>query len=170
MKRFLKLALALMLAMGVCACSTEPEVKEPLKIDETISGTFTGSSAGMQGTVTVEMTLEAGVITSVVVTESKESAHVTDVALERIPAQMVEHQTTEVDVVTGATLTSNALMRAAAAAAEAAGIDKAVMEQNAYHATAGEAETWETDVLVVGGGGAGFSSAISAAQQGANVF
>ncbi|MBE6107540.1 MAG: FAD-dependent oxidoreductase [Erysipelotrichaceae bacterium] len=170
MKKILKLALALILSLSVCACSTTPKVDEVLTIDPSISGTFTGTSAGMQGPVTVEMTLEEGVITSVVVTESKESAHVTDVALERIPAQMVEHQTTEVDVVTGATLTSNALMRAAAAAAEEAGIDKAVLKQNAYHATAGEAETWETDVLVVGGGGAGFAAAISAAQEGAKVI
>ena len=34
----------------------------------------------------------------------------------------------------------------------------------------GEDETWDTDVLVVGGGGAGFSSAITAAQEGADVI
>lgn len=170
MKKLLTLVLAVLMTISMAACTSAPKEDEVKTIDPSISGTFTGTSAGMQGPVTVEMTLESGVITSVVVTESKESAHVTDVALERIPAQMVEHQTTEVDVVTGATLTSNALMRAAAAAAEEAGIDKDVLKQNAYHATAGEAETWETDVLVVGGGGAGFAAAISAAQEGAKVI
>ena len=78
----------------------------------------------------VEMTVEGGQITNVAVVESKESAHVTDVAIARIPAQMVEFQTTEVDVVTGATLTSNALMRAAAAAAETNNTAKAVKKIN----------------------------------------
>ena len=170
MKKFLTLALAVLMMISMAACSTPTVDETPKTQDTSISGTFTGSSAGMQGTVTVEMTVEGGQITNVAVVESKESAHVTDVAIARIPAQMVEFQTTEVDVVTGATLTSNALMRAAAAAAKEAGLDETILKANAHHAVAGEAETWETDVLVVGGGGAGFSSAIAAAQQGAKVI
>ena len=162
MKKIFKLVLACLLAVSMFACGE--------KVDTSINGTFTGTSAGMQGNVTVEMTIEAGIITNVVVTESKESAHVTDVALERIPAQMVEHQTCTVDTVTGATLTSNALMRAAKAAAESAGMNMKLLEKNAYHAKAGEAETWNADVLVVGGGGAGFAAAISAAQEGSKVI
>ena len=44
------------------------------------------------------------------------------------------------------------------------------LKANAYSESAGEDETWDTDVLVVGGGGAGFSSAITAAQEGADVI
>ncbi|MBP3521414.1 MAG: FAD-dependent oxidoreductase [Oscillospiraceae bacterium] len=130
---------------------------------------YTGTSAGMQGPLTVAMTVADGKILKVEVTESKETAYLTDVAMERIPAQMVEHQTTTVDAVTGATLASNAIMRAATAAAKAAGLDMNVLKANAYHAQPGAAETWNTDVLVIGGGGAGLSAAISAAQNGAKV-
>ncbi|MCI8475002.1 MAG: FAD-dependent oxidoreductase, partial [Oscillospiraceae bacterium] len=130
---------------------------------------YTGSSVGMQGPLTVEMTVLDGKILNVAVTECKETAYLADVALERIPAQMVEHQTTTVDTVTGATFASNAIMRAAANAAKAAGLDAEKLKANAYHAQPGPAETWDTDVLVIGGGGAGLSAAISAAQNGAKV-
>ncbi len=168
MKRLLTmvtLTLAMTVSMAGCSANTE---KTP--DTSSISGTFTGSSAGMQGPVTVEMTVENGQITKVEVTESTETAGLADVALERIPAQIIEHQTTKLDTVTGATLASNAIMRAASAAAEAAGLDMDALNANEYHATAGEDETWSSDVVVVGGGGAGLSAAISAAQQGANVI
>lgn len=117
----------------------------------------------MQGTITVEMTVENGVITNVELTECHETAGVSDVALERIPQQIVEHQTTTLDTVTGATFASRGIMMAAEKAAEAAGLDMDALDANAYSAQPGEAETWDADVLVVGGGGAGFSAAISAA-------
>ena len=135
-----------------------------------VSGTFEGSSVGMQGTVTVSMTVEDGKITAVELTECHETPSIASVAMERLPQLMVEHQTTTLDNVTGATLASGAIMRAATAAAEAAGLDMDQLEANAYSEPAGEDETWDTDVLVVGGGGAGFSSAITAAQEGADVI
>ena len=137
--------------------------------EEEPSNVFTGSSVGMQGTVSVDMTVEDGKILAIEVTEWHETAGITDVAKERIPAQMVEHQTVTVDTVTGATLASGALMAAAQAAARAAGLDTAALRANAYHAQPGADETWTTDVLVIGGGGAGLSAAISAAQNGAKV-
>ena len=135
-----------------------------------VSGTFEGSSVGMQGTVTVSMTVEDGKITNVELTECHETPSIASVAMERLPQLMVEHQTTTLDNVTGATLASGAIMRAATAAAEAAGLDMDQLDANAYSEPAGEDETWDTDVLVVGGGGAGFSAAITAAQEGANVI
>ena len=134
------------------------------------SGVFEGSSVGMQGTVTVAMTVEDGKITNVELTECHETPAIASVAMERLPQLMVEHQTTTLDSVTGATLASGAIMRAASAAAEAAGLDMDQLKANAYSEPAGEDETWETDVLVVGGGGAGFSAAITAAQGGADVI
>ena len=131
---------------------------------------YEGSSIGMQGTVTVAMTVEDGVIKNVELTECHETANIAGVAMERLPQLMVEHQTTTLDAVTGATLASNAIMRAAANAAKAAGLDADALKANAYSEPAGEDEVWDADVLVVGGGGAGLSAAISAAQGGAKVI
>ncbi|MFV0480286.1 MAG: FAD-dependent oxidoreductase [Anaerorhabdus sp.] len=164
MKKILSLVLSGLLLVGVSACTSSTPSGDG------ISGTFTGTSTGMQGPLTVELVVENDAITAVNVVESTETVSLTSVALERIPAQMVEHQTTKVDTVTGATLTSNAIMRAATAAAEEAGLDMDALNANAYTATAGEAQTWDADVVVVGGGGAGLSAAISAAQEGASVI
>lgn len=149
--------------------ASAPESTEAEKQDG-VSGTFSGSSAGMQGTVSVDLTVENGVITAVTVTENHETPSLTAVVFERIPAQIVQYQTTTLDAVTGATFASNALMRAASQAAEAAGLDMAALEANAYHAQPGATQAWETDILVVGGGGAGLSAAITAAQEGAKVI
>ncbi len=159
MKKAITLLSALAILCCFAGCSKKPA-----------SGTFTGTASGMQGPVTVEMTVQDGVITNVAVIESRETAGIADVALSRIPAQIVEHQTTRLDAVTGATLSSHAVMNAAANAARAAGLDMSALDANAYSAQPGDPETWNTDVLVVGGGGAGFSAAITAAQDGADVI
>lgn len=194
-KRLISCGLAAAMAVNLAACSsgqteesttsaetttTAESTTAEITVAETettegqsesgVSGTFSGSSAGMQGTVSVDLTVENGIITDVKVTENHETPSLTGVVFERIPAQIVEHQTTKLDAVTGATFASNALMRAASEAAEAAGLDMAVLDANEYHAQPRENQTWDTDILVVGGGGAGLSAAITAAQEGAKVI
>lgn len=131
-------------------------------------GKYTGSSVGMQGPVAVELTVEKGKLAGLTVTETHETPAVATVALERIPKEILKHQTPYVDVATGASLASRAIMTATANAASQAGFDLNKFEK--YSAKAGEAEVYSTDVVVVGGGGAGLSASISAAQQGANVI
>lgn len=169
-KRILAGAVSLAMLLSACGSTGSSVASSTAASATAASGVYEGSSVGMQGTVTVSMTVEDGKITNVELTECHETPSVASVAMERLPQQMVEHQTTKLDAVTGATLASNAIMRAASAAAEAAGLDMDQLDANAYSEPAGEDETWDTDVLVVGGGGAGFSAAITAAQGGANVI
>ena len=169
-KRILAGALSVAMLLSACGSTGSSTATGTAASATAASGVYEGSSVGMQGTVTVSMTVEDGKITNVELTECHETPSVASVAMERLPQQMVEHQTTKLDAVTGATLASNAIMRAASAAAEAAGLDMDQLNANAYSEPAGEDETWDTDVLVVGGGGAGFSAAITAAQGGANVI
>ncbi|MCI8888092.1 MAG: FAD-dependent oxidoreductase [Hungatella sp.] len=187
-KKFLSAGLCLTMAISLAGCSSgkpaepasaaETQTQQADTVPETtapspnagISGTFTGSSVGMQGPVTVELTINDGVITKAVVTESHETPGVCDVALERIPAQIVDYQTTTLDSVTGATFASMAVLRAADAAAQEAGLDMDVLKARAYSAQPGVNQVWDTDVVVVGGGGAGLSSAATAAQNGSRVI
>lgn len=169
-KRILAGAVSIAMLLSACGSTGSSIASSTAASATAASGVYEGSSVGMQGTVTVSMTVEDGKITNVELTECHETPSVASVAMERLPQQMVEHQTTKLDAVTGATLASNAIMRAASAAAEAAGLDMDQLNANAYSEPAGEDETWDTDVLVVGGGGAGFSAAITAAQGGANVI
>ena len=147
-----------------------PETVAPPSPNAGISGTFTGTARGMQGPVTVELTVKDGVITGAAVTEHHETAGVADVALSRIPNEIVNHQTTTLDAVTGATFASRAVMTAAENAAKEAGFDMDVLKANAYSAQPGVNQIWSTDVLVIGGGGAGLSSAATAAQNGSRVI
>lgn len=135
-----------------------------------ISGTFEGTDYGMQGPITVSITVDKGVITAIDFVQYTETENISAVAKERIPAQIVEHQALGVDVVTGATLTSHGIINAVADAAKNAGLDIAALKAEKYSPEAGEDETWATDVLVMGGGGAGFAAAITAAQNGAKVI
>lgn len=190
-KKILSAGLCLTMAVSLAGCSSgtaadttqaettqaQTQTQETTAPPETtaspnagISGTFTGTSVGMQGPVAVEMTVKDGVITNVVVTENHETAGVADAALARIPNQIVNHQTTTLDSVTGATFASRAIMTAAENAAKEAGLDMDVLKANAYSAQPGVNQIWDTDVLVIGGGGAGLSSAATAAQNGSRVI
>lgn len=163
MKKVLSVVLALSMALGLAGCSSKTA-------SNSVSGTFEGTAKGMQGDVVVSMTVENGEIKSVELKECSETPSVASVAMERIPAEVVEYQTYEVDAVTGATLCSNAIMNAVKDAATNAGMDLDALKANAHHAEATEDETLDCDVVVVGAGGAGYSAAISAAQNGAKVI
>lgn len=178
-KRSLALGLGVIMAVSLAGCAskeaattTTESAAATTEAATEASGegeVFVGTSAGMQGPIEVSLTVKDGKITKAEVTENRETPAIAQVALERIPAQIVEHQTTTLDVVTGATIASNGIMRAAEDAAKQAGLDLEALKANAYSAEAGPDETWNTELLVVGGGGAGFSAAITAAQEGTKV-
>ncbi|SMP61984.1 FAD-dependent oxidoreductase [Anoxynatronum buryatiense] len=176
MKKTIAILLCLlMMATLFVGCTAEqpaaPAEEAPSEeVAEVINGTFEGTAAGMQGPITVEITVEDSRITGIEYLANSETITVVSVANERIPAQIIEHQSLSVDVVTGATLTSYGIISAVTEAAKTAGLDVDALRQNRVAATPGAPETWETDVLVIGGGGAGLSAAINAAQQGAEVI
>ena len=132
------------------------------------AGTYTESAMGRNAAVTVEVVLGEGTIESVTVTNHDETLAVASVALERIPAAIVEHQTTKVDAVTGATVTTNAIKSAVNAAIEAAGGMSASLPE--AHASAKADIEDSADIIIVGGGGAGMAAAVSAMENGASVI
>lgn len=130
----------------------ESETKEPVGEKQVEDGKYQGSSMGMQGPLTAEITVKDNRISSIEFLENSETPTVTKVAFERIPAQIIEGQSLKMDVVTGATLSSHAILKAVEEAAEVAGLDVDAMKVNEYKVEAQEPQTVETDVLVVGGG------------------
>ena len=124
------------------------------------NGVYEGSEKGMGGAVKFAVTVEYGKISDVEVLEHKETAGISDPAIEQIPQAIVEAQSTDVEAVTGATVTSEAIKEAVAAALSGEGTEEA-----------GELEiTIEPDVIVVGAGMAGLSASVRAAELGANVL
>ena len=126
------------------------------------AGVYTAQANGNNGPVTVEVEVSDAEILSVKVTEHAETAGLSDTPIERIPAKIVEGQTLAVDTVSGATNTSNAILKAAEDALAQAGADiealKAVQEKDE---TAGETAERHVQALVIGAGGSGLAAAIT---------
>ena len=138
---------------------------------EMTAGTYTGEGQGIGGAVKVAVTVEGGAITAVEVVEHAETAGICDPAIEKIPAAIVAAQSLAVDTVTGATVTSKAILAAAEQALTEAGADIEALKTAAPKAEQAEGETIEmtTDVVVVGAGGAGVAAAVEANDNGASV-
>ncbi|GHV18143.1 hypothetical protein FACS189493_7060 [Spirochaetia bacterium] len=88
-----------------------------------ISGVFEGTAPGMQGPITVQITVSGGTITGIEYLKYSETANITVVAKERVPRQIIEYNSLAVDTVTGATLASRGIINAVADAAATAGLN-----------------------------------------------
>lgn len=132
------------------------------------AGTYTETVNGRNAAITVEVVLTDEEIQQVTVTSHSETESVASVALERIPAAIVENQTTKVDNVTGATVTSNAIKQAVNNAITEAGGSTASLPE--AYAKPGEEIEDTADIIVVGGSGAGMAAATAALQEGASVI
>ena len=135
-----------------------------------IPGTYEGSAEGFHGDVKVEVTLTEERIVSIDVSED-ETAGVGDKAIEQLVASVIESQSLNQDVVSGATYSSEGFLTALAVELESSGADLEVLKTKEVDASLDEAITSQTtDVVVVGGGGAGLAAAVSAHQNCANVI
>lgn len=104
------------------------------------------------------------------VVEHAETAGISDPAIERIPASIVENQSVAVDTVTGATNTSNAILDAVEDCIIQAGGSTEDFSEAVEKPVSDAVEEYEADVVVVGGGGSGSAAAIAANQGGAKVI
>lgn len=133
-----------------------------------IPGTYSGTSIGRNGEMTVSVTVSEDKIEKVEITAHNETPGVADAALENIPKDIVENQSLAVDTYTGATITCNAIKNAAKAALEATGADlTAWNEPVSRRDISTETKDMTADLIVVGAGAAGMATAVSAAQNGA---
>ena len=102
MKKFLSIVLTMvmLLSLGAIASETYPD------------GTYKGEGVGMMGPILVSVTVADGKISEIELLEHSETPGIADPALEEISAAIIEAQSTEVDVVAGATYTSDGIMEA----------------------------------------------------------
>lgn len=162
-KRLVALTLAACLVLSGCgakpaASSTEQSAEKGIYTP----GTYTASAAGMGGDVVVEMTFDENTILTVNAVGEKETPGIGSLALEQIPGQILDKQSADVDAVATATITSDAILAAAA---------KCIDQAKGIETEAEEQATEETaDVIVIGAGGAGLAAAAGAGQNGASVI
>ena len=130
MKRFVSMILVLAMVLCVAGCGSDTEQTQAPTQGTTAAetaaetdggeagaytpGTYTATATGYGGEVTVEMTFDASSITDVKITGDDETAGIGSNAVEQMPAQILEAQSADVDGVSGATFSSNAIRTAAA--------------------------------------------------------
>lgn len=158
MKKIISLLLSvcMVLSMGLCVMA------------EGVSGEFTGTAQGLGGDVTVTLTITDGKITGCTATGDKETEGIGSKVIDSFPGIVAESGSIAVDAISGATVTSNAFVKAAEAALTEAGLNPEDYK-TAIATAAGEDKTLDADLVVVGAGGAGMTAAISAAADGLKV-
>ncbi len=126
-------------------------------IDEVADGVYRGSGRGYGGNIVVEVEISGGQLIRVDVLEHAETPGIGGPAIERVPPEMVEKQTTEVDVYSGATATTWGVIEAVESALFAMGMedpdfDLAEVPDGIYTGQAmGYAGSVEVEVEVRGG-------------------
>lgn len=130
--------------------------------------TTEGTATGRHGDLTVAVTFDGGKIRKIDIVKESENPILAGKVYTEMRDAMVAANSVEVDAVTGATLTSNALRSAVAAASEKAGV-KLAAAPVVVARKARVPENLVYDVVVIGAGGAGFAAAVSAHDAGAKV-
>ena len=133
-----------------------------------LMGKGTADGFGGPGALSVTVTLKDGKIADVKAEGPKETPGIGSVAVEKMPAEMVANNSINVDGVSGATVTSTGILKAAEEALKAAGVNPADFK-GAATAKAAEDRKVDTDIVIVGAGGAGMTAAIVAADAGKKV-
>lgn len=169
--KLLILLLVISMIFPLVGCQSE-KAKEVTSNNLFNPGTYVGEGQGIGGTIKLEVTVTEDKITDIKVLEHNETPGVSDAAFETIPAKIIEYQSLGVDVVSGATVSSKGILEAITQALEKAGADIEALKKIPTKTSTGTGKTIEkeTDVVVIGAGGAGLAAAVSAHQNGAKVI
>lgn len=75
-------------------------------------GSFSGTAEGHNGPLNVEVVVEDGAVTAINLVDHVETAGISDPAIEQVPAAIIDAASTDVDIASGATVTSKAIIEA----------------------------------------------------------
>ena len=185
-KGFIKIAAAAAMsgvtAGALAACnSASGSASTSGAADQYIPGTYEGTAEGISSTVKVTMTFSDSAVTDVVVDTSGETASFGAAAADELREQLLAAGSAEIDGVSGSTITSDAVMKAAKSCyAQAKGeavvssVQLPTGDENDWLGKepdideAAITETVDTDILIVGAGNGGMFAAAYAAANGLN--
>lgn len=155
--KMIKVMLSLLLSISLCACSNQSNSDKQVKtqvITETVNG--------HNGELSLTVTFEDDEIKEISLGENMETASIGLPAFEVMKEKIIAYQSTDVDLVSGATVTSAAIRYAVAQAVKEANVQLVEKEKTV---DASEQEI-TTDLLIVGSGMAGLMAANIATENG----
>lgn len=172
----MKRLLVAILAFSLCACNSSTGGSSATSTSDSSTetsakytpGTYVGKAQGIRSEVEVSVTFDENSITNIEVTSHGETKNIADAAIEKVPAEILEAQSLDVDVVTSVTFTSRAIINAVEEAAKQATDDISSLTAKRTVEKEND-ETIDTDVVVVGMGLAGATAAVSAVDEGVKV-
>ncbi len=184
-KGFLKIAAAAAMsgvtAGALAACNSASSSTASGAAGQYIPGTYEGTAEGISSTVKVTMTFSDSAVTDVVVDTSGETASFGAAAADELREQLMAAGSAEIDGVSGSTITSDAVMKAAKSCyAQAKGeavVSSVQLPTGGANDWLGKepdidetaiTETVDTDILIVGAGNGGMFAAAYAAANGLN--
>ena len=172
----MKRLLVAILAFSLCACNSSTGGSSATSTSDSSTetsakytpGTYVGKAQGIRSEVEVSVTFDENSITNIEVTSHGETKNIADAAIEKVPAEILEAQSLDVDVVTSVTFTSRAIINAVEEAAKQATDDISSLTAKRTVEKEND-ETIDTDVVIVGMGLAGATAAVSAVDEGVKV-
>ena len=169
------LCAAVMLAAAAMTSATQAsaDAQDASNVLKMKPGAYVESAIGWNGPIEVKTTVSDNRIDSIEILKSDEVPYIADEPMKAIIQKVVSEQNLSVDVVTGASRSSEALLRAVGQAVQAAGGDLKFFTHEPVSidpATLPEGEEAQADVVVVGGGASGLAAAASALESGARVI
>jgi len=178
--KLVSLLIALMMVASMAACTqpaaeappAEPPAEEPPAAEEPEgikSGTYEVEGVGFGGKMRVKVTVKDEKINDIEVVKDFETVGVGKVALEVVSQRIIEGQSTNVEAVSGATISSGSLMTIVQKALEEAGAAKDQFSQEYKIARDIKSER-EADIVIIGAGGTGLAAAVTAGQADASVI
>jgi fumarate reductase flavoprotein subunit len=137
------------------------------------AGTYTSTQMGMGGKFDITVTFSKDAIKSIDIGNNNETLMVGSEALRILPKRIIDNQSLKIDVVSGATYSSNAVIYGVRDCVKQAGGDldallAAPLTSDMYADY--DKLSHKADILIIGGGLSGSSAAISAVQNGGNVI
>lgn len=158
-----KTSIAFILGVSLIGCAPKKESATTHTVND---GNYTGIGTGYNGYVTVSASFRNGVLTNVIITDQQETKAVSDAALTKIPEYVISEQSLNVDVSTGATQTSKAVIEAIGNAITAANGNVDEWQKDCTGKNKEKMIQEDTDVTVVGGGAAGIATVLRLQEKG----
>ena len=158
-----KTSIAFMLGVSLIGCAPK---KESVTTHTVNDGNYTGIGTGYNGYVTVSASFRNGFLTNVIITDQQETKAVSDAALTMIPEYVINEQSLNVDISTGATQTSKAVLEAIGNAITAANGNVEEWQKDCTGKNKEKIIQEDTDVTVVGGGAAGIATVLRLQEKG----